>query len=110
MIDIPALRAGDDEAGRDDLRRAGWDDGHLTAAAYLFAGWIEDAGLKGDACLLSRTVADLGLHGDGRLVVSDCGSGDIRSPVRDVHGAGDIQPHIAIDAGAGIPARGALFG
>ena len=110
MLDVPALGMVDGKLRVDGDGAARGDGGRVAVAADRLAGRVEDGGLENHAGVLAAAVAQLRLHRDGALVIGDFGRGDVGSPMAHVDRAGDIQPHVAIDSGAGIPARGALFG
>src|ERR1700753_2041430 len=60
--------------------------------------------------LRREAVPNLGLRGNFRLRVGDLRRGDVCAPVHDMQGAGDIDPDVAVEPGAGIPAGGAILG
>ena len=109
-LEIPAMRADDVDLRFDALLAAGGDGHVVRGAPGLRARRIEDGGLHGDVRLGGALILDLGAYDHRGIGIGDRGSGDVGAPLPDAHGSGDVQPHVAVDAGAGIPARGLILG
>ena len=67
---------------------------------------IEDVGPELDRRLCSALVSYLGRNSDGGACVVHIRRRQVSPPMGDVDRARHREPHVAIDAGAGIPARG----
>ena len=109
-VKIPAMRVGDIDLCLDALLASGGDGDVIGGAAGLLAGGIEDGGLQRDPRFLRALVLHLGADHHGRFGVGHGRRSDVGAPLRDAYGAADVEPNVAVDAGAGIPARGLIFG
>ena len=104
MVEVPELRRGDGEGLFEIGGFAGGDGlGGGAGVSGLFAIGIEYAHGEGQRAGAVRLVDD----GGGDVDVGAFG-GDDGGPVVHVNGVGDHEVHMAVDAGAGIPARGGL--
>ncbi len=98
---------GADGAGL-DAGGAGGAGGHGLAGDFAIGVERINVGLDGGVGGRGGFVNDIHLDVDRGGTGGDFRRGDKRAPVGDVHGAGRFEPHIAVDAAAGIPARGVV--
>src|SRR3954464_2993963 len=54
-------------------------------------------------------ILDCSLNRNGSFAAGNVRSGDVRSPVRNVHRSCRGQPNVSVNPGSGIPARRVLF-
>ena len=71
----------------------------------LAAGRVEDGGVERDGRGLRLAVAQLRADRDGRPRVAHGRGRHVRPPVVHVHGARGVDPHVAVEARARVPAR-----
>src|SRR5579885_338744 len=108
-VDIPALRAGDGQRSRDGLGAAGGQHRVIRLPRDLAARGVENGGAQDHAAFRARAVAQPGLDLVGRRCIANLCGGDLSSPAVHVHRTGNIEPDVAIDARAGIPAGGVVL-
>ena len=114
MVDVPALRLRHGQKGWDGERSRprgiGWNRHVHEGAAHHDAVGAEHRRLHRGLDLFAGTVAQRGFHRHRSLVIAHLGRCDIGAPMGNIHGPGNVEPHVAIDARARIPARRVILG
>ena len=110
VVDIPPLGLGHAQAAGDGQAAASGDNRRTAGLRHLPVARIEDRTAERHVGLLIRAVEQLSLHRHAALYRGHLGCGDVGTPQPHAHRAGDIEPHVAIDSRAGIPARRMVLG
>ncbi len=110
MFHVPPLRTVHRQIGRHGLSASGGHIGRGPGSRHRLSGGIQDRGLHGHAGFAVRPVPDIHFGRHGGLFLAHLRGCDVSAPLADVHRPGDIQPHVAVNARARVPARGAIFG